>query len=253
MLTKADIEKLCAPLPLQDHEVKIKVAPRKDDKGEMKKSMWLTYIDQTAIIPLILDVDPNYGWQIIDKQRHPGEKLCVVTGRLIICEAARDGVGGATPNYDKDPYSEDTEKAAETDALKRAAVKFGIGLYTRNLPQIWVDGNLGDGYKAKDAAWAQFEAWYRKTYGNGTQRQQPPAAPNVTTLPPTADSKKAFTTQEAGKKWSLSWADRNVSSEFLLNALQVNKLSEYVGTIESANSAVEQAIADASVEFGTGD
>jgi hypothetical protein len=97
--------------------------------------------------------------------------------------------------------------------------------------------------------------WLMKGYVGfaNTAPQEQPAQQKVTTLPPTTDGKKAFPTQAAAIKWSLSWADRNVSSEFLLNALRVNKLSEFTGTIEQATTIVEQAIADASVEFGTGD
>lgn len=185
MLTHEDIQRLRAPLPLNDHEVKIKVSPTKDDKGAWKKSMWLAYIDQTGVIPLLQDIDPNYSWLVIDKQR-VDPRLCVVTGRLIIGGASYDGVGGATPNYDNDPYSEDTEKAAETDAFKRAAVKCGVGLYLRNAPQIWVDGNLGKGYEAKDAAWAQFSAWYSKTYGmpqNSATKPQNGVSSNPASIP----------------------------------------------------------------------
>lgn len=242
-LSREDILKFRAPLPLDDHEVKIKVAPKKDDKGGMKKSMWLAYIDKTGIIPLIQDVDPNYSWIVVDKTR-VSERLCVVTGRLIIGGNSYDGVGGATPNYDNDPYSEDTEKAAETDAFKRAAINVGVGLYLRNAPQIWVDGNLGSGYQAKDEAWKQFEAWYRKTYG-GQPQQQKATAPNGN-----GKTDKAFPTVETANVFIDYWRTQGASDDDMLIALGVERFSLYPGTLEQANMSVKRLLADREVSFG---
>jgi len=233
MLTHEDIQRLRAPLPLNDHEVKIKVLPR-----DGKKSMWLVYIDQTGIIPLLQDIDPNYSWMVVDKQR-VDERLCVVTGRLIIGGASYDGVGGSTPNYDDDPYSEDTEKAAETDAFKRAAVKCGVGLYLRNAPQIWVDGNLGKGYEARDAAWKQFDAWYSKTYGIPHERATS-AKNGVSSNPAPTPSQPAQNASKNAYERAMQWAKSN-SYDISKHPYPNNRDSEVVARewcelVKAANS-----------------
>lgn len=169
-LTPEDIKTLQAPLPLSDHE-----AREKGTNKDKTKKQYLFYINQEGVIPLLNAIDPNWSWDVLNV--HFEQHYVSVTGRLTIKGVARDGVGGNSPNGASAPVDEDTVKGAETDALKRAALRFGVGLYLRSSPMCWVDANLPPWEGAK-VALAEFGAWYKREYGaqNGNKpqpRQQP--------------------------------------------------------------------------------
>lgn len=79
------------------------------------------------------------------------------------------------------------------------------------------------------------------TSGNGHSEPQQKSLP--------ATHEKAFPNQPAAVKWALSWQARGVSSADIFNALRVDKLGDYEGTIEQATTAVEQLLANAAVKF----
>lgn len=79
----------------------------------------------------------NWDWSVINLL--PTALGYLIHGRLVIDGATRDGIGGADFKFqygqEKTPMTvnpngyEDTGKSAETDALKRACEKFGLGLW----------------------------------------------------------------------------------------------------------------------------
>jgi hypothetical protein len=69
----------------------------------------------------------------------------------------------------------EAEKGAISDALKRAAVKWGIGRYLYNTGNIWVEIEpAGRSFRIKREEYARLEAALAKQFGDG---DRPPAAP----------------------------------------------------------------------------
>lgn len=172
-LTPEDIATLEAPLPLEHHEARAK---GKNKAGTQQQ--WLIYITQEGVIPLLNSIDPSWTWEVRESSKW--DKYAVVTGRLTIKDVFRDGRGGNSPNSASASTDEDTEKGAETDALKRAAVKFGVGLYLRGVPPIWLPySDSNKSWEDEQKALAEFAKWYKREFGqqaaqNGRSTQPPP-------------------------------------------------------------------------------
>ena len=156
-LTPEDIKILEAPLPLEDHEVRAKGLNQKKDKQQ-----WLIYITQEGIIPLLNRVDPDWSWEV--RETRNGVGYVSATGRLTLKGAFRDGTGGSSPNSAGSKVDEDTEKGAETDTFKRAAMRFGVGLYLRSAPMISLDYTEGTSkpWELEKQALEQVSKWYRQ-------------------------------------------------------------------------------------------
>lgn len=169
-LTPEDILALEAPLPLSAHD-----ARAKGQNKDKTKTQYLIYIDQEGVIPLLNSIDPNWSWDVLSV--HFDAKYVSVTGRLTIKGVSRDGVGGNSPNGANSPVSEDTVKGAETDALKRAALRFGVGLYLRSAPTFWIDVVPNKAWEEAAAANKQFASWYNREFGKQSKGQPPPAPP----------------------------------------------------------------------------
>jgi hypothetical protein len=74
------------------------------------------------------------GWQDDYEQLADGAMLCRLRVKIGRAWITRCGVGGPSDQ----PDAGDRKKAAESDALKRAAVKFGVGRYLYRLPKFWL-------------------------------------------------------------------------------------------------------------------
>jgi hypothetical protein len=183
MITREDVQKLKAPLPLEEgHEV------REATVGE-DWAQWLVYTEEDPVKERLDDVDPNWTWVITDK--HYGDKFVTIYGTLTVLGVSRDCVGDGTTK--KSEPSGDAEKGAATDALKRGARLFGVGLYLKNAPRIttdWVIIEKSDNAEekkrkrniqsaARKEAFAKFEKWYRQQFGAASKpipaRQPDPA------------------------------------------------------------------------------
>lgn len=133
------------------------------------KKQFLIYINQECVIPLLNSIDPNWTWEVQNVHFEP--KYVSVTGRLTLKGIARECVGGNSPNGKNSPVDEDTVKGAETDALKRAALRFGVGLYLRGVPTFWIDAELPD-WKGAEEALKQFGGWYQREFSNAAKNGQ---------------------------------------------------------------------------------
>src|SRR4051812_48105328 len=123
-LTKA----LSSPFELT--EVKFKPAVVSGDRA-----LALAYVDARVIQDRLDDVLGVLGWQDNYKVLEDGSVVCRL--RLRIGDEWITKVDVGSQSDQGDPG--DRRKAAFSDALKRAAVKFGIGRYLYRLPQQWVD------------------------------------------------------------------------------------------------------------------
>jgi hypothetical protein len=99
------------------------------------RALALAYVDARAIQDRLDRVLGVLGWQDSYKCLEDGSVVCRLRLRLGDDWITKMDVGSPS----EQPDSGDRLKAAFSDALKRAAVKFGIGRYLYRLPQQWCD------------------------------------------------------------------------------------------------------------------
>jgi hypothetical protein len=116
--------------PFDAAEVKFKPAVVSGNRA-----LALAYVDARVIQDRLDDVLGVMGWQDSYKILPDGSVMCRL--RLKIGEQwiTKVDVGGQS----EQPDGGDRTKAAFSDALKRAAVKFGVGRYLYRLPSQWCD------------------------------------------------------------------------------------------------------------------
>ncbi|QEL17165.1 Rad52/Rad22 family DNA repair protein [Limnoglobus roseus] len=125
---KAITEALSAPF---DHkEVKFKPQVVKGNRA-----MALAYIDARMIEDRLDDVLGVAGWQDEYETLADGSVVCRLRLKIDGEWVTKMDVGSPS----EQPDGGDRMKAAFSDALKRAAVKFGIGRYLYRLPVTWAE------------------------------------------------------------------------------------------------------------------
>src|SRR6266511_2261716 len=116
--------------PFDRDEVKFKPAVVSGNRA-----MALAYVDARVIQDRLDDVMGVLNWQDEYECLSDGSVVCRLRLRLGNEWVTKVDVGGPS----EQPDGGDRLKAAFSDALKRAAVKFGIGRYLYRLPSQWVD------------------------------------------------------------------------------------------------------------------
>lgn len=121
-------ELLAAPFPLNEIQFK---------PGAVSgtRALALAYVDARSVqdrLDAVLGID---GWQDDYQSLPDGTVVCKLRLRINGEWITKTDVGGHSEKAD----GGDRTKAAFSDALKRAAVKFGIGRYLYNVPGQWVD------------------------------------------------------------------------------------------------------------------
>jgi len=116
--------------PFADSEVKFKPQVVKGNRA-----LALAYVDVRAIMDRLDDVLGVANWQ--DQYRLLPDNSVMCRLRLRIGDRWITKCDVGSPS--EQPDGGDRVKAAFSDALKRAAVKFGIGRYLYRLPQQWAD------------------------------------------------------------------------------------------------------------------
>lgn len=99
------------------------------------RAMVISYIDARDVMDRLDAVVGVMGWQDIYEVLPDGAVICHLKVRIGEEWIEKVDVGGQS----EQPDEGDRRKAAFSDALKRAAVKFGIGRYLYRLEQQWVD------------------------------------------------------------------------------------------------------------------
>ncbi|MFL5339524.1 MAG: Rad52/Rad22 family DNA repair protein [Gemmataceae bacterium] len=125
---KAITKALAAPFDLT--EVKFKPQAVKNNRA-----MALAYVDARVIQDRLDDVLGVEGWQDEYTTLEDGSVVCRLRLRLGDDWITKMDVGSPS----EQPDGGDRLKAAFSDALKRAAVKFGIGRYLYRLPATWCE------------------------------------------------------------------------------------------------------------------
>lgn len=158
-LNTSDIQTLTKPFAIRDHGMRV------GEKGkEGKFVMWLFYVEEEPLVDRLNEVDPAWTFEIINEQMTP--KFAKATMRLTLKGAFRDNVGTNSP-FAGEP-GENEVKGCYTDALKRCARLFGVGLYLKGLARVYTDG-ADTGKDAQQKAWTKFEKVYRDAFSTAPQ------------------------------------------------------------------------------------
>jgi len=128
-------QKLAEPFPPGEVQWRIEALSR-----DKKRALVVPYVDARTVLDRLDRVVGPEGWQdayevladaertVRDERGERRERLVEVKCRLTIRGVTKEDVGEG-----------DSLKAAFSDALKRAAVKFGVGRYLYRLEKQWVD------------------------------------------------------------------------------------------------------------------
>jgi len=128
-------QKLSEPFPPGEVQWRIEALSR-----DKKRALVVPYVDARTVLDRLDRVVGPEGWQdayevladaeraVKDERGERRERLVEVKCRLTVLGVTKEDVGEG-----------DSLKAAFSDALKRAAVKFGVGRYLYRLEKQWVD------------------------------------------------------------------------------------------------------------------
>lgn len=128
-------QKLSEPFPPGEVQWRIEALSR-----DKKRALVVPYVDARTVLDRLDRVVGPEGWQdayevladaergVRDDRGERQERLVEVKCRLTVLGVTKEDVGEG-----------DSLKAAFSDALKRAAVKFGVGRYLYRLEKQWVD------------------------------------------------------------------------------------------------------------------
>lgn len=172
------------------------------------------YIAETATCERLDEVDPAWQFEIVSVNNRA--KQAVVQARLTILGVSRGGVGMSTVNVLKDKPDVETneaEKGAATDALRRCARLFGVGRYLLDAP------------KAPNGNWNAFEKWYLAL-------AQPQDAPQT----------NAWTEAQI-RQFVKQYRAASLTDKEVLGALGVSGLKAWTGTLADAQAALDAYIA----------
>ncbi len=123
--------KLAQPFPPEEVQWRIEATTK-----DRKKALVVPYVDARTVLDRLDSVVGPEGWQdayevLSDRERvleDKRERMVEVKCRLTVLGVTKEDVGEG-----------DSLKAAFSDALKRAAVKFGVGRYLYQVEKQWVD------------------------------------------------------------------------------------------------------------------
>lgn len=217
MLTSEHVDRLCKPFPLSEHEFR--------PEG-------FAYITEAAITTRLDEIDPNWSLtvkELRDRSASATPTVTVVVA-LTVCGVTRDGVGSSAVEVGRDGRREtnEAEKAAATDALRRAARLFGIGRYLLNAPRV-----------QNPADRAAFAQWLANLAGD-------PVPPPPKVLPEIAttnlkQAKEPWTRNEQAS-WYTQHTGEGLNGQDLLKALGVSRLGEFTGTLQDAEERLKRYI-----------
>lgn len=126
MLTKEILDRLAEPFA-EDAVSWKPAATNNRDRKLATKALAVAYVDARDVIQRLNEV--TFDWEF--RWAEDGKD---VKGSLTVCGVTREDTG-----EQGDSEQGQTRKAAVSDALKRCAVHFGVGLYLYRLEATWVD------------------------------------------------------------------------------------------------------------------
>ncbi len=127
-----DVNEVAAALAAPFDPAEVKFKPQ---TVAGNRALAVPFVDARVIQDRLDDVLGVMGWQDSYECLPDGSVVCRLRIRLGAEWITKEDVGGQS----EQPDEGDRRKAAFSDALKRAAVKFGIGRYLYRMKPQWVD------------------------------------------------------------------------------------------------------------------
>lgn len=153
----------------------IKVKPQTVSKTDPPKGLVTFYIDARLVVDRLDEAVGAEFWtdsyRLLCDGHHAPSLGIPVECSLTIDGITKVDVGQVAPGENDDKMW----KSAYSDAFKRAAVKFGVGAYLYDGPNVWCPVRIGNNGKAQgftDEGKAQAFAAYRKWIGAGAPTSQ---------------------------------------------------------------------------------
>lgn len=177
MTTAREIQaRLKAPFPRKDLEWR--VGPVSRDKAS---GMMLPYVTARAVMDRLDEVVGPTGWyDEVHAVERAGSKGWTCTLTLIFPEEGEGGVHRTISHEDgADETAIEPTKGGISDALKRAAVKFGIGRYLYNLDPQWAPGEVIGGHFRASRRWVPDLPAWALPEGEEGEATRPPESPPV--------------------------------------------------------------------------
>jgi len=143
-LNREILEALSRSFDPREVEVKVQAVNRDRTRAQV-----VAYVDARTVLDRLDEAVGPTGWSdsyevLTNGTDGEGHRLVEVKCTLTVLGVSKEDVGEG-----------DSLKAAFSDALKRAAVKFGVGRYLYRLPKVWADlderGNIKDPEAVKRA------------------------------------------------------------------------------------------------------
>jgi hypothetical protein len=131
-MTKVDVDSIAQALAAPFDPAEVKFKPQTVSGN---RALAVAFVDARVIQDRLDDVLGVMGWQDSYECLPDGAVVCRLRIRLGNEWITKEDVGGQS----EQPDEGDRRKSAFSDALKRAAVKFGIGRYLYRLKPQWVD------------------------------------------------------------------------------------------------------------------
>jgi hypothetical protein len=151
--------------PFGTEEIHLKPISVKD-----KRALSLPYIDARTVMDRLDAVVGILNWEDDYHVQPDGSVVCQLRVRILGEWIRKTDVGSPS----EQPDEGDRLKAAFSDSLKRAAVKFGVGRYLYSLPKQWLDYD-----PVKKCITGKYKF-------RSEDLPAPPAGPVLAPVPPTA-------------------------------------------------------------------
>ncbi len=116
-------EDLAEPFPDEDVQWRVEAVSR-----DKRRALIVPYVDARAVLDRLDAVAGPANWHDAYEVLRVSPEPALVKARLTVFGVTKEDVGEG-----------DTLKAAFSDALKRAAVKFGIGRHLYRMEKVWVE------------------------------------------------------------------------------------------------------------------
>lgn len=205
------LKKLAEPFPAADVKFKPQAV-----RGN--RALAIAYVDARLIMDRLDAVLGAESW---------GDEYTILEGNSVICRLTVHCGSQSVTKCDvgspsEQPDGGDRLKAAFSDALKRAAIKFGVGRYLYRLPHTWVDF---DPQAKKLLVLPQLPAWALpggsgKSHGerapaNNGQSQAPPPAnqgQKPQAISPIQQTELIDKMKRAGGQWEVLFKRYNIKN-----------------------------------------
>lgn len=234
-LTKADLDILRKPF--DEKTICVKKQSRSKDKNKISLVL---YLQHTDVYSRIEEVDPAWSSEITGEQYFPApepkDDWFNIRARLTIKGVSRENAGEGSD-----------KKSATSDAIKRAAMLFGVGRYLYDTEPVWVPYNEDTDYY-KTFGIAEYMAALRPG-------QVRPPIGNSTGSPQNTDAQNGAAANHAptpaGKKPMIGATDGRVRAQLGTQILEAgrslnmngNQVAEYVQA-QTGKTTIQLSVAE---------